>query len=141
MFGYKFLCFVTGGATLDDSVENFWRKLGFVVAQGYGMTETAALISLNNPFSSRRGSLGQVLTGRENVMLGASGEILVRGKNVSAGYWGEAANETEEWLNTGDIGALDDAGRLYFKGRKKDVLVTSAGLNIYADDLEAALNS
>lgn len=141
MFGYKFLSFVTGGATLDESTEKFWRRLGFAVVQGYGMTETAALISLNNPFSARRGSLGQILAGRENIRIGDKGEILVRGKNISPGYWGEDKRDTDEWLNTGDIGTLDQSGRLYFKGREKDVIVTAAGLNIYPDDLEAALNS
>jgi long-chain acyl-CoA synthetase len=140
MFGYKFVSFVTGGATLDEWTENFWRKLGYAVVQGYGMTETAALVSLNNPFSSRRGSLGQILAGRENIRVNENGEIMVRGKNISPGYWGESKTDESEWLNTGDIGTLDETGRLYFKGRKKDVIVTAAGLNIYPEDLEAALN-
>jgi len=142
MFGYKFLCFVTGGATLAESTEGFWRQLGFGVIQGYGMTETAALVSLNNPFSSRRGSLGQILAGRENVRIGENGEILVRGKNISPGYWGEQQKDRgSEWMDTGDVGEMDETGRLYFKGRKKDVIVTAAGLNVYPDDLEAALNA
>ena len=142
MFGWKFVSFVTGGATLDEGTENFWRRLGYVVVQGYGMTETAALVSLNNPFSARRGSLGQILAGRENVRINENGEILVRGKNISPGYWcDEKRDDTSEWLNTGDVGSLDETGRLYFKGRKKDVIVTAAGLNIYPEDLEAALNS
>ena len=142
MFGWKFVSFVTGGATLSEQTENFWRRLGYAVVQGYGMTETAALVSLNNPFSARRGSLGQVLAGRENIRINEQGEILVRGKNISPGYWGETKPEGhEEWLNTGDVGSLDETGRLYFKGRKKDVIVTAAGLNIYPEDLEAALNS
>jgi long-chain acyl-CoA synthetase len=141
MFGWKFVSFVTGGATLDESTENFWRRLGYAVVQGYGMTETAALVSLNNPFSARRGSLGQVLAGSENIRVNENGEILVRGKNISPGYWGEKTRDaTDEWLNTGDIGSLDETGRLYFKGRRKDVIVTAAGLNIYPEDLEAALN-
>ena len=140
-FGYGFLSFVTGGATLDESTETFWRKLGFAVVQGYGMTETAALVSLNNPFSARSGSLGQILSGRENVRIGEKGEILVRGKNISPGYWGEDKRaDAEEWLDTGDIGELDETGRLYFKGRKKDIIVTAAGLNIFPSDIEAALN-
>ena len=141
MFGLRFMSFVTGGATLDESVETFWRRLGFAVVQGYGMTETAALVSLNNPFSSRRGSLGQILAGHENIRINEKGEILVRGKNISPGYWGEErANDDDGWLNTGDVGSLDDTGRLYFRGRKKEVIVTAAGLNIYPGDLEAALN-
>jgi long-chain acyl-CoA synthetase len=142
MLGFKFVSFVTGGATLDEQTENFWRRLGYAVVQGYGMTETAALVSLNNPFSSRRGSLGQILAGRENIRINENGEILVRGKNISPGYWGEKDRvDGNEWLNTGDIGSLDETGRLYFKGRKKDVIVTAAGLNIYPEDLETALNS
>ena len=142
MLGWKFVSFVTGGATLNEQTENFWRRLGYAVVQGYGMTETAALVSLNNPFSARRGSLGQILAGRENIRINENGEILVRGKNISPGYWGETSrNEDSEWLNTGDVGSLDDTGRLYFKGRKKDVIVTAAGLNIYPEDLEASLNS
>ena len=139
-FGLKFWTFVTGGATLNSETEEFWRRLGFLVVQGYGMTETAALVSLNHPFKVRGGSLGQILAGQE-VKIDESGEILVRGKNISKGYWGEEKSpDTEGWLHTGDIGALDESGRLYFKGRKKDVIVTSAGLNVYPEDLEAALN-
>lgn len=169
-FGLKFLTLITGGATLDTTTEEFWSRLGFVVVQGYGMTETAALVSLNNPFSAKRGSLGQIIDGQE-VKIGEGGEILVRGKNVSAGYWGNnlsgrsevaaslstatdaatkmdsqkggftsVSGEKDGWLHTGDMGSIDETGRLYFKGRKKDVIVTAAGLNIYPEDLEAELN-
>ncbi len=141
VFGFKFLSMVTGGARLDTATEDFWRRLGFAVVQGYGMTETAALISLNNPFSARAGSLGEVLSGRENVRIGVGGEILVRGKSVSPGLWGSDNRPGDEWLATGDIGSMDETGRLFFKGRKKDVIVTAAGLNIYPGDLEAALDA
>ena len=140
IFGFKFMAFVTGGATLDESTETFWRRLGFAVVQGYGMTETAALISLNDPFSARKGSLGKLLGGRENLKLAEDGEILVRGESISPGYWGEEETpHGNEWFATGDIGALDETGRLYFKGRKKDIIVTAAGLNIFPEDLEAVL--
>ena len=138
-FGFRFLTFVTGGAPLNAETEIFWRRLGYAVAQGYGMTETAALVSLNNPFKSRRGSLGEVMRGQE-IKIDESGEILVRGKNISPGYFGaEQKPNNDGWLRTGDIGAMDETGRLYFKGRKKDVIVTAAGLNVYPEDLEAAL--
>jgi long-chain acyl-CoA synthetase len=141
MFGLKFLCVISGGATLSAQNEEFWRKLGFAVVQGYGMTETAALVSLNNPFSSKSGSIGQVLPGQE-VMIGEGGEILVRGKNISEGYFSGGESKTENgWFHTGDIGGFDEGGRLYFKGRTKNIIVTSAGLKIYPEDLEAALNS
>ncbi|HKS28961.1 MAG TPA: AMP-binding protein [Pyrinomonadaceae bacterium] len=144
-FGWRFWAFISGGATLAEETEEFWQRTGFAVIQGYGMTETASLISVNHPFKKSRGSIGRTLAGQE-VRLDASGEIMVRGANVSPGYWaGSGADSharTEEgWLRTGDVGAMDEAGNLYFKGRKKDVIVTAAGLNIYPEDLEAALNA
>jgi long-chain acyl-CoA synthetase len=140
-FGWKFWAFISGGAVLDRETEEFWGRLGYAVVQGYGLTETTSLISVNHPFHLGRGSIGKVLPGRE-LKLADDGEILVRGGGV-AGYWKEDGTEraTEEdgWYRTGDIGALDAEGNLYFKGRKKDVLVTPAGMNIYPEDLEAAL--
>ena len=141
-FGWKFWAFVTGGATLNADTETFWRRLGFVVVEGYGMTETASLISVNHPFKTGRSSIGRTLPGQE-MKLGEGGEIMVRGDNVSPGYWGDQlrpATDEEGWLRTGDIGEMDEKGNLYFKGRRKDVIVTAAGLNIYPQDLEAALN-
>jgi len=141
-FGWKFWAFICGGAALDAETEQFWDRLGYAAIQGYGLTETTSLISVNHPFKLGKGSIGKVLPGRE-VKLAEDGEILVRGGGVAAGYWSagrreEVANE-EGWYGTGDVGALDEAGNLYFKGRKKEVIVTSAGLNIYPEDLEAAL--
>ncbi|MGH9935238.1 MAG: non-ribosomal peptide synthetase, partial [Blastocatellia bacterium] len=164
-FGWKFWAFVSGGATLDEETESFWQRLGFAVVQGYGMTETASLVTVTHPFKIKHGSIGKTLPGQE-LKLDASGEILVRGANVSAGYWrgsreekfvvspssdllrspkappeGGTTNESDEgWLRTGDVGEMDAEGNIFFKGRKKDVIVTAAGLNIYPDDLEAALN-
>ena len=141
-FGWKFWAFISGGATLDADTEEFWRRLGFVVIQGYGLTETTSLISLNHPFRVGKRSIGKVLEGRE-IKLDEHGEILVRGANVAAGYWQgkelkPVLNE-QGWLHTGDIGELDVEGNLYFKGRKKNVIVTREGMNIYPEDLEAAL--
>ena len=138
--GLKFWALISGGATLDAEVEHFWTSLGFVVVQGYGMTETAALVSLNHPFHPARGTIGQVLPGRE-VRLSTEGEILVKGETVSGATWtgGKVRPRESEWLATGDLGTLDAAGSLSFRGRKKDVIVTAAGLNIYPEDLEAAL--
>jgi long-chain acyl-CoA synthetase len=142
-FGWKFWAFVAGGASLNQPTESFWRRLGYAVVQGYGMTETAALISVNHPFKIGRGSIGKTLPGQQ-MKLDENGEILVRGDNVSPGYWGGEAQfvtNAEGWLRTGDVGEMDAAGNLYFKGRKKDVIVTAAGLNIYPEDLEAALKA
>lgn len=139
-FGLKFWAFISGGAALDGATEEFWGRLGFAVIQGYGLTETTSLISVNHPFRLGKGSIGKVMPGRE-VKLGPEGEILVRGGGVASGYWGseQPVTEHEGWYATGDIGALDAEGNLYFKGRKKDVIVTPAGMNVYPEDLEAAL--
>jgi long-chain acyl-CoA synthetase len=140
-FGWKFWAFISGGAALSSITEDFFKRLGYAVVQGYGMTETASLISLNHPFRATQGSIGKVLPGRE-FRLAKDGEILVRGENVSAGYWEQGglrpAGE-EGWFSTGDLGELDAEGNLHFRGRKKSVIVTPAGLNVYPEDLEAAL--
>ncbi|HUE81232.1 MAG TPA: AMP-binding protein [Pyrinomonadaceae bacterium] len=141
-FGLKFWAFIVGGATLNPETDQFWRRLGFAVIQGYGLTETAALVSVNHPFKRGRGSIGKVMPGQE-VKLSADGEILVRGKNVSPGYWkDEAQGSTEDggWFHTGDMGEFDSEGNLFFKGRKKDVIVTSAGMNVFPEDIELILN-
>jgi long-chain acyl-CoA synthetase len=139
-FGFKFWAFICGGATLPGNLESFWQTLGFVVIQGYGMTETAALVSLNHPFHAAKGSIGKVLPGRE-IRLGDDGEILVRGDTVSKATWQNGHLETQEseWLATGDLATVDPSGNLQFRGRKKEVIVTASGMNIYPDDLEAAL--
>jgi len=141
-FGWKFWAFISGGAALDAETEEFWRRLSFVVIQGYGLTETTSLISLNHPFNTGKRSIGKVLEGRE-MKLDENGEILVRGANVAVGYWqGKELKPVlgeDGWFRTGDLGALDADGNLYFKGRKKNVIVNREGMNIYPDDLEAAL--
>ena len=143
-FGWKFWAIICGGATLDRETEEFWHRLGYAVVQGYGLTETTSLISLNHPFHTSRGSIGKVLPGRE-VKLAEDGEILVRGVGVASNYWKDhdlqplARNEDEGWYRTGDLGAIDEQGNLFFKGRKKEVIVTPAGMNVYPEDLEAAL--
>ncbi|MFY9904973.1 MAG: AMP-binding protein [Terriglobales bacterium] len=143
-FGWKFWAMISGGAALDRETEEFWHRLGYAVIQGYGLTETTSLVSLNHPFHTSRGSIGKVLPGRE-IKLANDGEILVRGSGVASGYWsgGELQQVTDNsedgWYRTGDLGALDDQGNLFFKGRKKEVIVTAAGMNVYPEDLEAAL--
>lgn len=141
-FGWKFWAFVSGGATLSEDAERFWRRLGYLVVQGYGMTETASVVSYNDPFKTVRGSIGKALPGQE-VKLDDSGEILVRGGSVSPGYWSKGLKPLtadKGWLHTGDIGEMDEQGNLYFKSRKKDVIATASGLKIYPEDIESALN-
>ena len=145
LFGWKFWAVISGGATLAPQAEQFWGRTGFAAIQGYGLTETTSLVSVNHPFRIGQGSIGKILKGRE-VKLDENGEILVRGENIAAGYWEgkeirAAAKNGEDagWLRTGDLGALDAEGNLYFKGRKKNVIVTAAGMNVFPEDLEALL--
>ena len=84
--GWKFWAYISGGAALSAETEAFFKRIGYAVVQGYGMTETASLISLNHPFRAAQGSVGKILPGRE-FRLAEDGEILVRGENVSSAYW------------------------------------------------------
>ena len=141
-FGWKFWAFICGGAKLGEEIERFWGMLGFAVIQGYGLTETTSLISVNNPFRIGKGTIGKVLPGRE-IKLDSNGEILVRGESIAKSYF-EGNTYTpvsgeDGWFSTGDIGFLDDQGNLHFKGRRKNVIVNAEGMNIYPEDLESAL--
>ena len=144
VFGFKFWAFVVGAAPLDPQLEQFWRRLGFVVVQGYGLTETAPVVTLNHPLRPSKGGVGKPLAGVE-VKLAADGEILVRGENVTTGYY-QADEETKRafedgWFHTGDIGEFDDSGHLHIRGRKKEMIVTPEGLNVFPEDVERVLNA
>ena len=140
-FGWKFWAIICGGAALPEHVETFWNRLGYAAIQGYGMTETTSLISLNHPFHTAQGSIGKVFPGVEVRV--ENGEILVRGENLAKAYRREdgahAVAENDGWFRTGDLAETDESGQLYFKGRKKNVIVTPSGLNVYPEDLERAL--
>jgi long-chain acyl-CoA synthetase len=142
--GWKFWAFISGGAALPEQVETFWNRLGYAVIQGYGMTETTSLISLNHPFHSAKGSIGKVFPGME-VRVGDDGEILVRGENLARAYQQhgqiQPVSDSDGWFRTGDIAEKDQNGLLYFKGRRKNVIVTPAGMNVYPEDLERALRA
>ncbi len=139
-FGFKFWAFVSGGGALAGPLEQFWNALGFVLVQGYGMTETTALITLNHPFHVARGTIGKPLAGRE-VKLGPDGEVLVRGPMISGATWqgGQLKQRENEWLATGDLAEQQTSGELRFLGRKSEVIVTAAGLNLHPEDMEAAV--
>jgi long-chain acyl-CoA synthetase len=142
-FGMKFWAFVVGAAPLDPDLETYWSRLGFAVIQGYGLTETAPVVTVNHPFAMRRGSVGKPIHGLK-VKVAADGEILVRGDNVTQGYYNapEATAEAfdDGWLRTGDIGEVDESGRLYVRGRKKEMIVLPDGLNVFPDDVERVLD-
>lgn len=143
LFGFKFWAMVVGAAPLDPELEAFWGRLGFLVVQGYGLTETAPIVTLNHPLHAKRGAVGKPIAGVE-IKIADDGEILVRGDNVTTGYYNapEATREAfqDGWFHTGDIGALDAEGRLLIKGRKKEMIVTADGLNVFPEDVERALN-
>ncbi len=139
-FGFKFWAFVAGGGAMPGPLEQFWNAMGFVLVQGYGMTETTAIITLNHPFHVASGTIGKPLAGRE-VKLGPDGEVLVRGASISGATWQDGAMRPrkEEWLATGDIAEREASGELKFLGRKSEVIVTAAGVNIHPEDIEAAI--
>ena len=143
LFGAKFWAFVVGAAPLDAELEEFWSSRGFAVIQGYGLTETAPIVSVTHPFHIQAGSVGKVIAGVD-VKIAPDGEILVRGENVTGGYF-EAEAETAKafeggWFHTGDIGELAPDGRLFIRGRKKEVIVTPEGLKVFPDDVERVVN-
>jgi long-chain acyl-CoA synthetase len=139
-FGLKFWAFVSGGGALAGPLEQFWNALGFVLVQGYGMTETTALVTLNHPFHVAKGTIGKPLAGRE-VKLGPDGEVLVRGPMISNATWqgGQLTQRADEWLATGDLAERQASGELRFLGRKSEVIVTASGMNLHPEDIEAAV--
>jgi long-chain acyl-CoA synthetase len=144
LFGLKFWAFVVGAAPLDAGLEAFWSELGFVVVQGYGLTETAPIVTLNHPFGTKKGSVGKAIAGVE-VKIAPDGEILVRGENVTRGYFNEAAETArafeDGWFHTGDIGEMTPDGQVFIRGRKKEMIVTPEGLNVFPEDVERVLNA
>jgi long-chain acyl-CoA synthetase len=143
LLGWKFWAFVVGAAPLPAEVEAAWSELGYLVIQGYGLTETAPIVTLNHPFATRKGSVGKAIAGVE-VKVAPDGEILVRGENVTTGYF-NAAEDTarafeDGWFHTGDIGEIGPDGQLFIRGRKKEMIVTPEGLNVFPEDVERVLN-
>jgi long-chain acyl-CoA synthetase len=142
ILGQKFSVILVGGATLPREDEQFWRD-GYILVQGYGSTETTAITSFTSPFSRRVGAIGKPKN-KEAIRIAEDGEILVRGPNVTPGYYGETQSNVETlsegFYKTGDRVGLDARNHLYFLGRKKDLIVTSEGFNVYPQDIEAVLN-
>jgi long-chain acyl-CoA synthetase len=142
--GYSFWVLLVGGANLPPADERFWYECGYVLVQGYGLTETAALVSLkiNSPFFAHLGSIGKPI-GQLEVRLNEDGEVLVKGENVSPGYFqNQTADQSgfhKGYLRTGDLLSQDRQKRLYFVGRKKEAIVTGEGHNVYPQDVEKVL--
>lgn len=140
---------ISGGAGIDPMVVEGFEKLGFKILQGYGLTETAPIISANRIKANRYGSVGLIYPEMECRIdepdgMG-TGEIVVRGPNVMLGYYGDPEGTAEVlskdgWFRTGDYGYLDDDGFLFITGRKKNVIIAKNGKNVYPEELETRLN-
>ena len=140
LFGWKFWCIVCGAAPLEPELEAFWRKLGFLVVQGYGLTETAPIVTLNHPFRASQGTVGTPIGGvevedrrrrRDSRPRRERHVGLLPADRRRRRQPRSAAAFKDGWFHTGDIGELDAAGRLLIKGRKKEMIVTPQGLNVF----------
>ncbi|MFO1069578.1 MAG: long-chain fatty acid--CoA ligase [Geminicoccaceae bacterium] len=141
-FGGRLKALISGGAPLNYDVGLFFTALGLPVAQGYGQTEAAPLISVNPPARARLDTVGPPVEGVE-LRIAEDGEILVRGEMVMPGYWKDpdatAATVRDGWLHTGDIGELDERGYLRITDRKKDMIVLSGGDNVAPQRVEGIM--
>jgi len=136
---------ISGAAPLGVDVMEFFTSLGMLVVEGYGLTETASSLSVNDPENYRFGTVGHVVEGCE-LRIDEDGEIVVRSDTIFAGYFkdpeGTAAAFTEDgWFRTGDVGELDEDGFLKITDRKKDLIITAGGKNISPQNLENALKA
>ncbi|HSP78670.1 MAG TPA: AMP-binding protein, partial [Myxococcaceae bacterium] len=145
-FGGKVKFLVSGGSALPDEVHKAFHEMGFNIVEGYGLTEASPVLTVSETRSNKRqaGSVGKALPGIELKILDPDnegiGEVLARGPNVMAGYFGDKESTDavlkDGWLYTGDLGRLDAEGWLYLVGRKKDVIIDANGKNVYPDELE-----
>ncbi|MBN1296329.1 long-chain fatty acid--CoA ligase [bacterium] len=144
-FGGRIKCFVSGGASLEPRIAQFFASIGITILEGYGLTETSPVNSVNYMGATRLGSVGKPLSS-VSIRLAADGEILVKGPNVTRGYY-RKPEETQElfdgegWLKTGDIGRIDEDGFLWIIDRKKEIIVTSGGKNIAPQPIESMLTA
>jgi long-chain acyl-CoA synthetase len=140
--GGAFDFFACGGAYLDPDLALWWEALGVKVVQGYGMTEAAPIVACHWVTKRNAQSVGKPAPGVD-MKIAEDGEVLVRGDNLSPGYWQNPTATAEAfvdgWYHTGDLGTLDASGWLYLRGRKKNIIVLANGMNVYPEDVEHAL--
>jgi long-chain acyl-CoA synthetase len=147
-FGGSIRCFISGGAAQDPMVSKGLRRFGFAFVQGYGLTETSPILTLNQIDTARDDSAGQSLPGVslriDSPDQHGVGEIWAKGPNVMLGYYrNEAATRDVfegDWFRTGDLGWIDADGFLHIVGRKKNVIISRSGENVYPEELEDLLN-
>ncbi len=139
-FGGRLTEAVTGAAPISSDILRFFYACGIPVMEGYGMTETATVATNSTPEHHKFGSVGRPLPGVEIRIAEEDGEILIRGKNIFAGYYKNAdasfGTIVDGWLHTGDVGRLDEDGYLFITGRKKDIIITAGGKNLTPANLE-----
>ncbi len=143
-FGGRLRMFVSGGSRLDPELFRAFRRMGFVVYEGYGLTETSPVLTVTPPGGAKAGSVGPPLPNVElairNQNLEGIGEVWVRGPSVMAGYIDDSESTAEVmvegWLRTGDLGKRDEEGFLHLTGRSKDLIISGAGKNVYPDEVE-----
>jgi long-chain acyl-CoA synthetase len=136
---------VSAGAPLGERLGHFYRGIGLVVLEGYGLTETTAALTVNTPDAVKIGTVGRPIPGT-TVRVADDGELLFRGGQVFAGYWGDEPAtaevlERDGWFHTGDLGEIDDEGFVRITGRKREILVTAGGKNVAPAVLEDRLRA
>ncbi len=142
LFGGNIDTAVSGGAPIAPEILEFFWACGILVLEGYGMTETSTVATMNREDDFKFGSVGKPLPGCE-IKIADDGEVLIKGPNIFQGYWKDESATDEaiidEWLYTGDVGKVDEHGFLYITGRKKDIIITAGGKNITPANIENSL--
>lgn len=143
-FGGNFYGFISGGAPLDASVGEFFERIGIKIFQGYGLSETSPIISMDRGDDRKLLSVGPVLGSYDAKLDPETGELLVKGPSVMKGYYKNPEKtaevlEPDGWLHTGDIAEFDEDGRLYITGRIKNMIVLSGGKKVFPEEVEAVL--